>query len=220
MKKIVALMLALMLCLSMTAMAEVPSKTASDAVDVIAVTENEPEAGAPALDVKLVSDLDMTEEELAQYEALEKIADAEVEKIKEAESVEAYFADAKDAEGNAADLKSIVGTDGELAVYELYGLVASNYDAELGKVTACLQLPTPYAEGEKVAVMIGLINKGENDEYTVDWTALPGTVENIESTTEGVETVSAVKVEIEPELMTAIQNGDAIVAVVSKAVSE
>ena len=219
MKKIVALMLALMLCLSMTAMAEVPSKTASDAVGIEVTTENEVAAGEPAPYINIVSDLTMTEEELAKYEDLEKLAEAEIAKLEKAESVEDYFGEVKGADGNAVDLQSLVtpnedGSEADLSVYEFYGLVAGNYDESMGKVTATLKLPTPYADGEKVGVMVGLVNKTEDaeEEYTIDWTALEGTVE----TSEDVETVSSVKVEIEPELMKAIQDGEALLAIVSK----
>lgn len=210
MKKIFALMLALMLCLSMTAMAEVPSKTAADTVEVTAVTEN----GAEGLVVELVSDLDMTPEELAKHEALKEVADAEIEKLAEAGSVAEYFGDVADINGNTVDLAEMVGAESadDLSVYEFFGIVAFGYEDDMGKATVSFKLPTPYEDGSKVAVMIGEVVRGEED-YEIFWTANEGTV-----VSDGEE--ATVEVELAPETVEMVQNGEALVAFVSKTIED
>ena len=108
-------------------------------------------------------------------------------------SVEEYFADIADA------AKEIVG-EGELQAYEMYGVVASGFKAEDGDITITIQFPTPYPAGAKVCVALGLDN-GE----TVDWTAIAG-----EATDDG-----SVKFVVDNDTILAIQNGLAMIAVIS-----
>lgn len=187
MKKLIALFLSLMLCLSSAALAEsVPSKTTEDMTKFEVVTESGEASGF------YLSATDATELSLS-----------EIEKLKSSESVAAYFGEVKDAEGNVVDLTATLGTD-TLNVHEFLPVIAFGYEETMGKVTANLQFSTPYAEGEEVIVMIGIVESG-----TITWTACKGI---------GVTANEAgcIKVELTPELVLAIQNGTALLSVVSK----
>lgn len=180
MKKFACLLVALLLCCTAVASAEyVPSKTVANLTQVEA-------AGGVVL---------------AVTDDAEKVATCnnEIAKLGTTTVVE-YFANVKDAAGNAVSLKDILGTDA-LNVFEFVPMYAANYDETTGDVTATLQFATPYAADAQVIVMIGLVNAD-----AIEWTALEGTV----------NADGAVEVVFPAALMTAIQNGTALLAVVSK----
>lgn len=180
MKKFACLLVALLLCCTVVATAEyVPSKTVAN------LTQVETTDGVV----------------LAVTDDAEKVAacNDEIAKLGATTVVE-YFANVKDAAGNAVALKDILGTD-ELNVYEFVPVTASNFDETTGDVTATLLFATPYAADAKVVVMVGLVNAD-----AIEWTALEGTV----------NADGAVEVVFPAALVTAIQNGTALLAVVSK----
>lgn len=210
MKKIVCLTLALLLCLSAVAWAEevVPSKNTSDMVSV----EIDP-ALNPALPVDsgfvVISVLEEDEAHLAAYPEHIALCQEEIAKLMksaasgtDASGVEAYFGEVRDSEGNGVMLSEA------LNVFEFMPLVVSNYDERYGNVVLTFQFKTPYAQGEPVLVLIGMQN-AETEE--MEWTAFEGT---------GVGDAGAVQVEFTPEIMTAIQENIALLAVVSAAEAE
>lgn len=131
--------------------------------------------------------------------ALLEIAQKEIEKIAASESVEAYFGEL------GADLKAKVEAE-TLNVNELHPVVASGYTDDLGEVTVQLQFATPYAVGDKVAVAIGLVTVAEDGTQTVAWTAYDAVV----------IAESVIEVTLDPATVMAIQEGSALLAVVSK----
>lgn len=185
------MLLALLLCLtSVAALAAAPSKTAADLNKVDATAENLP--ANSGFFIRLV------EEEEKEYQKHLDACKAEVAKLAAAEGVEAYF-------GKDIDLKAIVAAD-KLNVFEFKPIIAGGYDVSYGKVTAKMLFSTPYEVGEKVAVMIGMVS-----ENNVAWTAFEG----VGIAAEQVEAAGSIQVELTPEIVDAIQNGVALVAIVS-----
>lgn len=215
MKKIVCLTLALLLCLSAVALAEevVPSKNTSDMV-VVEVD--------PALNTNVPADsgfvvIPVLEEDEAQaVEYADNIALCREEIVKlmesaaggtDASGVEAYFGEVRDSEGNVVVLSEALSAPA-LNVYEFMPLVAVNYDETYGNVTLTFQFKTPYAQDEPVLVLIGLRNAETGE---MEWTVFEGI---------GVGEEGAVQVEFTPEILKAIQEDNALLAVVSAAEAE
>ncbi len=197
MKKLACMLLALLLGLtSVAALAEsTPSKTTADLTKVEVTAENLP--ADSGFFIRLIN------EEETEYRELLDICEAEVAKLAAADSVEAYF-------GKDVDLKAIVAAD-SLNVFEFKPVIAGDYDAAYGKVTAKMLFSTPYEAGEKVAVMVGLVTENADGTLTVDWNAFGG----IGIAAEQVEEVGRIQVELDAETVLAIQNGIALLAVVS-----
>lgn len=215
MKKIVCLTLALLLCLSAVALAEevVPSKNTSDMV-VVEVD--------PALNTNVPADsgfvvipvLEEDEAQAAEYAENIALCREEIVKLMEsvaggtdASGVEAYFGEVRDSEGNVVVLSEALSAPA-LNVYEFMPLVAVNYDETYGNVTLTFQFKTPYEQDEPVLVLIGLRNAETGE---MEWTAFEGI---------GVGEEGAVQVEFTPEILKAIQDGNALLAVVSAAEAE
>lgn len=215
MKKIVCLTLALLLCLSAVALAEevVPSKNTSDMV-VVEVD--------PALNTNVPADsgfvvIPVLEEDEAQaVEYADNIALCQEEIVKlmesaaggtDASGVEAYFGEVRDSEGNVVVLSEALSAPA-LNVFEFMPLVAANYDEAYGNVTLTFQFKTPYAQDEPVLVLIGLRNAETGE---MEWTVFEGI---------GVGEEGAVQVEFTPEILKAIQEDNALLAVVSAAEAE
>ena len=143
-----------------------------------------------------------TNETLPEYEEAVATCEKEIEKLAEGGNVAEYFGEVTDAEGNAVDLKEKLGvdTDDLLNVFEFCPMVASGFEEGCGAVTVNMQFATAYEEGQKVLVLIGLIS-----EESIAWKAFDG-----ESVNGGVQ------VELPEEIIMQIQNGKALMAVVSK----
>lgn len=131
----------------------------------------------------------------------EDVCQAEIAKLAKSGSVAEYFGEVTNAAGEVVSLSAMLGSD-TLNVFEFCGIAAENYDASYGNVTVKLTFSTPYAKDEKVAVMIGLV-----EAQSVIWTAYEGV---------GVEDQGSIQVELDSEIVLAIQNGNALLAVVSK----
>lgn len=120
------------------------------------------------------------------------IANAEIDKLN-ASSVAEYF-------GKADEIAAILG-EGEYAVNEFAGVGASNADAIEGdSITVSLAFASDYAEGDTVAVLMGVVD-GEN----IDWNVFPGTIVN-----------GAVQFDLSAEVAAAAEAGTVLIAIVSK----
>ena len=80
-------------------------------------------------------------------------------------------------------------------------------------VTATMLFPTPYEKGEKVDVLIGIVTLLGDDAYTVDWQAFKGV--GMDFVTMQEETHGSIRSVFTPEIVWAIENGIALLAVVS-----
>lgn len=197
MKKFACMLLALLLCLtSIAALAEsTPSKKTTDLTKVEVTAENLP--ADSGFFIRIVN------EDETEYQEQLDVCNAEIAKLAAAESVEAYF-------GTDIDLKAIVAAD-QLNVFEFKPVIAGGYDAAYGKVTAKMLFSTPYEAGEKVAVLIGLVTENADGSTVVDWKAFEG----VGVAADQVEAAGSIQVELDAETVLAIQNGIALLAVVS-----
>ena len=200
MKKIVCLVLAL-LCVSVMAVAEsTPSKTTADLTLIQTSAANLPEGAsftlAPVTTARAA--------DLPDYEERVAACEAEIAKLAQSASVAEYFGTVTDSEGNEINLTEILGADA-LNVYEFLPLVVEGYDPAYGNVTATMEVSTPYEEGEQVVVLVGLATVAEDGTEAMAWTALPG----LGTSNGGIE------VEFTPEIMVQIQEGTAMMTVVS-----
>lgn len=197
MKKFACMLLALVLCLTCAAaLAEdAPSKKTEDLARIEATAQELPEDSGFVF--RIIHDDETV------YEDRLVIRDAQIEKLAEAESVEAYF-------GEEVDLHALVAAE-TLNVYEYDAIIVQGYDTSYGAVTVHLLLSTPYEAGEKVAVMIGLVTENENGETTVAWKVFEG----VGIAAEQVEDMGSIEVELDAETVLAIENDIALLAIVS-----
>ena len=211
MKKILCLVLAL-LCLSAYAMAEsVPSKNTSDMVSVEIDATSNPDlpvdSGLVVLPcwkkMKRTRSLTRSPSRFARRK-IAKLAEnvAQSEESAEASGVEAYFGEVHDSEGNVVVLSEALAAQ-TLDVFEFMPLIVENYEDTYGDVTLTFQFKTPYAEGEELLVLVGIRNSETGE---IAWTAFEGV---------GIGEEGSVQVVFTPEIMDAIQNNMALLAVVS-----
>lgn len=199
MKKIVSILVALVLCLSTAAFAEaVPSKTTGDLVQFEVETDNLPEDSG--FFIQPVAENEEAEQQKAEA------CQNEITKLAQSEDVEAYFGEVKNAAGEVVDMKELLGSD-TLNVYEFCALVSGSYQESYGSVSVKMQFSTPYEKDEKVIIMIGLVTVNQDGTQSVEWTAYEGI---------GVDEQGCILVELDPEIILAIQNGTALLAIVSK----
>lgn len=197
MKKCVALFLTLMCMLSLLAipaMAAAPSSTTGGMNQAVVPAETDTVISINA------------DEASAESKAAQK---AEVEKLAAAESPIAYFtatAAIKDPDGKEVDLAAMLGTE-DVKVNELQPITITEYKKGSGDLTVTLTFATSYEKDEPVVIMIGIVTANG-----VEWVALEGVGTNSNLT----ENLGGINVTIPAELVEKIQNGTALVAVVSK----
>ncbi len=212
MKKLVCLMLALALCISVSAMAEpAPSKTTTDLTKFQVTTENQ--SGDSNMYLLPINDLSRSDTLPAHKEQTD-ILQKEIAKLAAA-GVDSYFASATDSQGKPVDLRATLGLDknASLNVFEFCEVIASGFHENCGKVTATMLFPTPYAKNEKVNVLIGIVSMQADGTYTVAWQVFEGIGTGAVI---GQETYGSIQVTFTPEVALAIENGTALLAVVSK----
>lgn len=193
-KKFISLLLAVVLCLSITVAASAaPSVTTKDLTQFA--------VAAPKKDVAPV--------EMAEAKASDPVAQVckdEIAKLKDADVVE-YFGEVKDANGKAVDLTEKLGSS-ELKVQEMCAVTVKGYES--GSVKVTMKFSTPYEAGEKVVVLIGLVG----DDGAIEWIAVDGTVLAAEDGKP--ETEGRIQIELSAKLMEKIGDNTVLVAVVSK----
>lgn len=209
MKKLMSFALAMMLCLSAAALAEnVPSKNTGDMTQFEVTVENAAGDTKPMLAPVTAQDA-QTPEQQAKVERCEQ----EIAKLNASASIESYFGEVKNSEGETVDLKAVLGTE-TLNVFEFCPVMAEGFAQGNGQVTAKLAFSTPYDKGQKVVVMIGIVTTAADGSTTVTWHAFEGVglgeVQGEEATFGGIEVV------LSEDIVLAIQNGEALMAVVSK----
>ena len=195
MKKLITLALAMLLCVGAVATAE-PSKSTADMTQVTEVKTETGVAVANDFVIAPVTNNDVTAEQIAQ-------CDEVIAELSAAASVTEYFGDLQDDAGAAIDLKAVLGTETPV-VNEVMPLVVENYDASYGKMTATFTFSTPYQKNEPVVVVIRVVDPKTGK---VTQVALMG---------KGTGVDGGIEVEFPAEVMEAIQNGNATMAVVSK----
>lgn len=198
MKKIISLLIALVLCLGAASAEVIPSKTTADMTKFEISGENLPADSGFVFDIVTVDDVEM-EEKYLLYES-------ELAVLAESESLDAYFGAVKTQEGEEINLAEVLAAE-EVNVHEFWAVYASNYDEAYGDVTITMYFATPYEAEEKALVLLGIVNEAEDGAQTIEWTAYEAI---------GVGTEGAIEVVLTPEIILAVQNGNALMAIASK----
>ena len=174
MKKIISLVLALILSLSVaSALAATKSPGTNDSYD----TES------------LVGRLILIPDS--------KLAAELLEILKASASIDDFFGEVITVDGTKVLLSDLLGTD-KLTVNEFVGVT---YEGPMDKkIKVAITVPSVYKEGERVIVVIGIV---EGEEVT--WYGFEGTVNK----------KSQVIVELTPELFKAMKDKDCVIAIVS-----
>lgn len=191
MKKLICLVLALVLCMGAVVAMAAPSPTTDDL--------NETRTNKPKTSSLVVKTVDLNSTE---YKALVEKCLAELEKMKNSSAAD-YFGMVVDTDGNKISFAELLGEEG-LTVCEMMPLVVANYEGTLGDVKVTLQFATPFEKGEEVVILVGLVNEQTGE---LEWYVLKGV---------GTGVNGAIEVEFTPEMMYAIQNGQALIAVLKK----
>lgn len=211
MKRIVCVVFALLMLLGAAAVAEsVPSKTTLDLTKFEVTAENLPEDANLFL---IPVNEPTVGEALPEYQEHIEICQKEVEKLATSESIEAYFGEVKGEDGETVSLKEMLGAE-ELNVFEFCPAIAGGYQESYGRVTATMLFSTPYEKDEKVVVMIGLVTVNADGTQTVEWYAFERI--GLDALEGQEETEGRVRVELSAQIVAAIENGTALIAVVSK----
>lgn len=196
MKKCVAILFSLVLCLSVAVAESVLSKTTSDLTEVKdVVVENLPADSTFSIAI-------------GEKEEAVAVANTEIAKLVEAvqtADVTTYFGEITDTQGNAVSLTEALGVE-NVNVHELMPIEVNDYEETYGTVTMTFAVSTPYAKDEQIVVLLGLVTVNADGTQTVTWTAHDADV-----TEEGT-----IKVDFEPEILKLIQEGTALIAIVSK----
>ena len=196
MKKLICLVLAMLLCVGCAAMAmAASSKTTSNMTNTSYVV--------PPIEIPVQENLVIGTGEGTQDAQAQAQCDQLVEELAAVGSVAEVFGDLKDDEGETIDLVEILGTD-KPVVNEVTPLVIKNYNPASGNMKINFTFATPYQKNEPVVVVIRVVDPktGKLTQYA------------IKGIGSGVD--SGIEVEFPPEVMEAIQNGTATMAVVSK----
>lgn len=203
MKKLICSVAAIALCMmTMGALAEeVPSRTTDDLTHFTVTAENQP--NDETLFLRPVQ-----EEETETYQERLDVCKTEVEKMVASESPETYYGNIKnmtDMSGDMVTLKDLIG-DREPTISEFCPVVAGGFHEDSGTVTANMTFPTPYEEGERVIVMIGIVTVNPDGTQTVEYRAFEGI---------GLGADGGIQVQFDQETIQAIQNNMAVMSVVS-----
>lgn len=216
MKKLISLVLVAAFCLSAAVVAQAeaaPSKTTSDLTKFEVVAENQP--NDTEIFLLPVNEMTMGESQEKYQESVDA-CQVEIEKLTASESVESYFANVTDSEGEPVDLRALldVEADAALNVFEFCPVIAGGFREDCGKVTASMLFSTPYEKDEKVVVLIGIVTVLEDGTQSVVWQAFEGI--GLDAVEDQEETYGCIRVELTPEIVLAIEEGTALLAVVSK----
>lgn len=210
MKRIAFLALALALWLSVAAAESVPSRTTFDMMRFEVTAEKLPE---DAEFVLLPVNKPTVGVSTQAYQERIDLCQVEMNRLASSETAQDYFGQIRNENGELVSLAQLLGVE-EVNVFEFCPAIADGYQAAYGKVTATMLFSTPYEEGEKVIVMIGLVTLNADGTQTVEWHPFEGI--GLGAADGQAESEGCVHVELSPEIVEAIQNGLALLAVVSK----
>ncbi len=213
MKKLICLVLVVTLCMmTMGALAEsTPSKTTGDLTHFTVTAENQPDNSQYYL--LPVNEATMGER-ISEYQERIDIAQIEIDKLlATSETVEAYFGEVADEEGDVVVLKEQLETKEALNVFEFCPVIAGGFNDDYGVVTAKMLFSTPYEEGERVLVLVGFVTLNEDGTQTVNWREFEGVGIGTEGA--GDEVIGRIQVEFDIQTVLAIQEGIALLAIIS-----
>ena len=212
MKKLVSIMVALLFVCSVTFAQASSSITISDLSHSMVKADNLEDAAAVGLFVEPLNEFS-SRFEMEEYQELIKFSEKELEKLMAAEKVTDYFGNVIVASTGETRALLDLFDGNQPAIYEFAPIIAGGYDVSYGHVTATLLFATPYNPGDEVAVLIGVIEYGENedDDSTITWYAIKGTCVSVPEY-DGAE---GIEVRLTPEMMMTVQDVDTLVAIAS-----
>lgn len=198
MKKLLCLMvfaiiIAAMLLPASAAAQTVPSKTTEDMTQIQIVMD-----GAETSE-ETIFFAPIPVDEGDQEEIIETFF-TQIQQIKESNSVEEYFGEVKDPEGNVVDLKELLDAP-ELNCFEFCPVKAGGIEQLEDSATLRMQFATVYPAGEKVLVLIGILH-----EDGIIWTVYEAEVDEN----------NCVVASIDVETLLQVQENRALMAIVSK----
>lgn len=216
MKKLVcAMLVCVMLCMSAVAFAAVPSKTTQDMASVVEVETSTDVAADPGFIIEIIEEQEYATTELETIAAF--IQGTEESEASEPVPVIEYFTQSETVAEQVTELLPEDFDASTLVMYEFAPLTAVNYEEEYGDVTATMVFATKYRPEQTLVAMVGIVKGAdENGDPIVEWTALKAeAVENEADPEKG-----CVRVYFPQELLPEIENGNAMIAILSDAIVE
>ena len=133
----------------------------------------------------------------------EELTANEFAKVQEEENILDYF-----GEEAAGEILTVLGADAQPVLEEFCSAIAVNWTPEVGDATAKIQCATPFEEGQKVAILIGIVRGGE-----IEWHVFEGV--GCEKDPAHPEMDGAVLVTFDAATVEAIAKYDTILAVLA-----
>ena len=212
MKKLICTLLAMVMMCGAAAIAEpVPSKSASDLTKYeIVINDRAVDDGSYFRNVA---------EDEAEFEELLTIWKEESEKLNSFEDPEEYFGEVVNGDCDDADDEPLIDIKKELEctevnVFEFWPVTAGGFAEDVAEVDMTMLFATPYEPDEDVLVLIGLVETAEDGTAAVRWTAFEG--EGLEADDAAPEMMGGIETEISGDMIRAIENEMALLAIVSK----
>lgn len=204
MKKVICLIVSVLL-IALTVMPSavasaqiIPSKTTGDMTQIEIKMEDADESEKNVFFTSSLAD-----------EKAVAISYAQIEKLKESTSVEKYFGEVKDSEGNVVSLAELLETE-ELNCFEFCPVKAGGFEQQEGAATLKMYFVTPYSAGEKVLVLIGFWPEEDGqpvaDENNIEWIVYEAEVDE----------TGWVVTSIDVQTLLRVQENNALMAIVSK----
>ena len=217
MKKLVfAVLVCVMLCMSVSALAAVPSKTTQDMASVVEVETTTEVTVDEGFIIEIIEEQEYSTTELETIAAFIQ-PDPDAGEESEPVPVVEYFTQSEEVKEQIDELLPEDFDAQTLVMYEFAPLTAINYDEEYGDVVATRVFATKYRPEQTLVAMVGIV-KGEDEEgnQIVEWTALKAeAVENEEDPEKGY-----VRIYFPQELVPEIENDNAMIAILSDEIVE
>ena len=206
-KRVFAVLVCVMLCMSVSALA-VPESTTQDAASV---TDVETSTGV-AVDGNFVIEI-TGEQAYATTELGVLAAFLQKNEVAPAE----YFAQSEEVREEIIDLVPEDFDIDTLSLYEFAPLSSANYASDYGNVIATMTFATKYQPEQTLVAMVGIVTGVDEDgNQIVEWTALKAeAVENEEDPEMGY-----VRIYFPQELVPEIENDNAMIAILSDEIVE
>ena len=206
-KRVFAVLVCVMLCMSVSALA-VPESTTQDAASV---TDVETSTGV-AVDGNFVIEI-TGEQAYATTELGVLAAFLQKNEVAPAE----YFAQSEEVREEIIDLVPEDFDIDTLSLYEFAPLSSANYASDYGNVIATMTFATKYQPEQTLVAMVGIVTGVDEDgNQIVEWTALKAEAIANESDPEQ----GYVQVYIPQALQLEIQSRDAMIAILSNNLPE
>ena len=243
MKKLLSILLAMLICMSMAACGESKEEALANSTTNDAVAEQTPEESTdvqteePAEEAMSEAPASKSRENMTEFTVkaenmssdscvIRPVLEADENEYKELlDTCKAEVEALSASESFDKYFGTVNNKDGEevdlkkllgvdnLNVFEFFPVIASGIEEGCGNVEVEMLFATPYEKDEKVVVMVGIVTENEDGTHSVEWTAFDGV--GVESESENVESKGCIKVELNEEMALKIQENTALLAVVS-----